>query len=125
MTCRRKEGRALKPTFDAETTPETLDATGGAETDAERPGIGFVVLWSTDEPEALGAWIPIATAGGAGGRVLGRGPARPDDTHARLVLLRQRPGTNELLPPFGSEALSRSQLLIRPEAADALNVENL
>lgn len=116
-----------KPTFDEETTPETLDGLeGGAENDAERSGIGFVVLWATDEPEALGAWIPIwTTGGGAGGRVLGRGPARPEDTHARPPMLRQRPGNNEALPPFRSESLSRAQLFIRPAGEEALQIENL
>jgi two-component system nitrogen regulation response regulator GlnG/two-component system response regulator HydG len=114
-----------KPTFDAETTPETLNEAGVAEGATEPPGIGFVVLWAVDESELLGAWIPIWTGSGAGGRLLGRGPARPDDPYARPLILRQRPGNNESLPPFGSEALSRSQLLIRSNEADVLDVENL
>ncbi|HEX6766129.1 MAG TPA: sigma 54-interacting transcriptional regulator, partial [Polyangiaceae bacterium] len=111
---------------DEETTPETLNDAGG-ETGKQaerRPELGFVVVWSSDEPDILGAWLPVAAAGSREPRMLGRGPARSDDEHPRISLLRQRPEHNELLPPLGSEALSRSQLLFRPVGSERLEVVN-
>jgi len=110
-----------------ETTPETLDDASdskGKEFD-RRTGLGFVVVWSSDEPEYLGAWLPVALGDGRGARILGRGPARADDEHPRLALFHQRPGHNELLPPLASEGVSRSQLLCKPLAPDLLEVTNL
>ena len=112
---------------DQETTPETLDDSAddaGRESD-RRLGIGFVVLWASDEPDYLGAWLPVASGDGRGPRLLGRGPARADDPHPRLTSYRQRPEHNELLPPFASEALSRAQLIVRPRGSDLIEVENL
>ncbi|HEX6275012.1 MAG TPA: sigma 54-interacting transcriptional regulator [Polyangiaceae bacterium] len=109
-----------------ETTLETLNDTGGDEDRAApRPvGIGFVVLWSMDEPTFIGAWLPVTSGTNRGPRLLGRGPARADDEFPRLSSLRQRPEQNELLPPFGSEALSRVQLVIRSQSSVELEVEN-
>ena len=110
---------------DNETTPETLEEGSGNGSAADlRPGIGFVVLWSSDEPERLGAWLPVATANERAPLVLGRGPARADDHSSRVSTLRQRPEQNELLEPFSSEGLSRSQLEIRPLGPELLRVEN-
>jgi two-component system nitrogen regulation response regulator GlnG/two-component system response regulator HydG len=121
-----EDGR-VPDTRDEETTPETLgDPAGGAEKRADRRlGIGLVVVWSSDEPDSLGAWLPIASGEERGPRMLGRGRARADDQHPRISLLRQRPEHNELLPPLRSEALSRSQLLVRPLGPELLEVVNL
>jgi two-component system, NtrC family, response regulator HydG len=112
---------------DEETRPETLgDALSGTERQLDRRvGIGLVVVWSSDEPDFLGSWLPVTTRDGGGARLLGRGPARSDDQHPRLSMLRQRPEQNELLAPLRSEGLSRSQLLIRPLGAELLEVTNL
>jgi two-component system nitrogen regulation response regulator GlnG/two-component system response regulator HydG len=110
---------------DEETTPETGNDDGRAQGQTNPDTIGLVVLWSSDEPDHIGAWLPIATADGSGMRVLGRGPARPDDQHPRLSILRQRPGENQLLSPFGGEALSRSQLSTRPIGPERLEIVNL
>jgi DNA-binding NtrC family response regulator len=112
---------------DKETTPETLDdAAGGTEKHTDRQlGIGLVILWSNDEPDRVGSWLPVATGDDREPRVLGRGPVRADDQHPRLSTLRQRPDDNELLPPLSNEGLSRSQLLIRPLGPELLEVVNL
>jgi two-component system, NtrC family, response regulator HydG len=123
----KEAGRVPDTSRDQETTPETLgDSLGGTERNPDRRlGIGFVVLWSSDEPECLGAWLPVTSGDGRGPRVLGRGPARAEDEHPRLSALRQQPEQNELLPPFRSEGLSRSQLFIRPLRAELLAIVNL
>jgi len=109
-----------------ETTPETVDDSEGTGIRAEqRVALGFVVLWASEEPEYLGAWLPVTTGDALGPRVLGRGPARADDEYPRLSALRQRPDSNEVLPPFQSEALSRVQLLVRPSSPERLELENL
>jgi two-component system nitrogen regulation response regulator GlnG/two-component system response regulator HydG len=112
---------------DDETTPETLTGAGDGEPrDASRRiSLGFVILWSSDEPDCLGAWLPVADAAGDGARVLGRGAARADDEHPRLTILQQRPERNERLPPLTSQNLSRSQLIVRSLDMDALDVVNL
>jgi DNA-binding NtrC family response regulator len=119
-------GSGLENSRENETTPETVDDSEGTGIRAEqRVAVGFVVLWASEEPEYLGAWLPVTTGDALGPRVLGRGPARADDEYPRLSALRQRPGSNEALPPFRSEALSRVQLLVRPSSPERLVLENL
>ncbi|HVR20499.1 MAG TPA: sigma 54-interacting transcriptional regulator [Polyangiaceae bacterium] len=114
-------------TSDEETTPETgHDVGGGTRKDGDvRVATGLVVLWSSDEPDYLGSWLPVVSGEGNEPRLLGRGRARADDQHPRLSSFQQRPEHNELLPPLCSEALSRSQLLIRPLEQATLEVTNL
>jgi transcriptional regulator with AAA-type ATPase domain len=112
--------------WDEQTAPETFNPVGGAENDTDRQlQIGFVVLWSADEPDCMGAWLPITNDDGREPRVLGRGPARADDRYPRLSPLRQRPEQNELLAPLRSQGLSRAQLLIRPLGSQLLEITNL
>jgi two-component system, NtrC family, response regulator HydG len=124
----RGNPEGVPDTHAEDTTPETLEDVadrGRKETD-RGAAIGFVVVWSSDEPEYLGAWLPVATGSERRGpRIIGRGPARADDQHPRLALFRQRPGHNELLPPLASEGVSRSQLLVKTLALDLLEVTNL
>jgi two-component system nitrogen regulation response regulator GlnG/two-component system response regulator HydG len=87
--------------------------------------MGLVVLWADEEPEYVGAWLPVGSENGSGPRVFGRGPARADDQHPRLSLLRQRPIQNELLPPMSSAALSRAQLELRAAGPGVLEVVNV
>jgi two-component system nitrogen regulation response regulator GlnG/two-component system response regulator HydG len=110
---------------DGDTTPETGNDERGAQQQPNPATIGFVVLWSVDEPDYLGAWLPVKTADASDTWVFGRGSARADDQHPRHSILRQRPGENVALPPFRGEALSRAQLLIRRTAPDLLDVVNL
>jgi two-component system, NtrC family, response regulator HydG len=109
-----------------ETEPETGESMGQWETrSGAKEGLGLVVLWSADTPEDLGSWLPVAASGAGGARVFGRGPARAEDPYPRLSAFRQRPNHSELLPPFQSSALSRSQLVIRPLDQKTLEVENV
>jgi two-component system nitrogen regulation response regulator GlnG/two-component system response regulator HydG len=84
-----------------------------------------VVVWSSDEPEYVGAWLPVAAGDGRGARILGRGLARADDEHPRLALFHQRPEHSERLSPPASEGLSRAQLLVKPLGPELLEVTNL
>lgn len=119
-------GRVFDSARENETTPETVNDSGGIGIRAEhRVGLGLVVLWSSEEPDYLGAWLPVTTGDALGPRVLGRGPARADDEHPRLLALRQRPDSNVALAPFQSEALSRLQLVIRPLSQELLELENV
>jgi two-component system nitrogen regulation response regulator GlnG/two-component system response regulator HydG len=111
---------------DDETTPETRDDGVGSATRGADHGVatGLVVLWSVDEPDRLGSWLP-GPRGDGDPRLLGRGPARADDEYPRLSSFSQRPEQNELLPPLRGEALSRSQLLVRRVAPGLLDITNL
>ncbi len=111
-----------------ETVPESEDIRSSAarelRIDASQR-LGFLVLWNTDEPGTIGAFLPIVAGATASTQVLGRGAARPSDEHARLVAVRQRPQRNEPLPPFESPSLSRTQLLIRRVAPERLELVNV
>jgi hypothetical protein len=108
---------------DEETSPETLnDSPGGGKRPVRTLGMGLVVLWSADEPDYVGAWLPIRSEEATQPRVFGRGPARADDRYPRLSLLRQRPTQNELLAPLNSAALSRVQLELRATGPGVLEV---
>jgi hypothetical protein len=79
--------------------------------------VGLLVLWNSDEPNTLGAFLPLS-ANRAQTYVLGRGGSQQENTDcARTELVRQRPNGNEPLPPFDSPSLSRTQLLIRSESS--------
>jgi DNA-binding NtrC family response regulator len=84
--------------------------------------MGFIVLWSADEPLFLGAWLPVAL--GTSG-ILGRGPSAGASEPARLVAVRQRPDGNHLLPAFMSPSLSKVQLTVQARSPEALIVENV
>jgi DNA-binding NtrC family response regulator len=108
-----------------ETVPES-EATGARQGPrAARPALGFLVLWSADEPLFLGAWIPIASGGLERRLVLGRGPAHSAGEPGRLQAFRQRPGVNHALPALTSPSLSKNQLAIHAPTADSLYAENV
>jgi two-component system nitrogen regulation response regulator GlnG/two-component system response regulator HydG len=88
----------------------------------DEPALGFVVLWSRDDPARLGAWAAVPNSGGP--RLLGRGEALASDPCPRLTWVRQRPGSNEPVAPFEARSLSRGQLVVRAVSSDALEVEN-
>ena len=112
--------------YDEETAPEADDAVSGvARLSLREPEMGFIVAWANEDPEHIGAWLPVKSKESVALRVFGRGPARADDEHPRLAVLRQRPGSNELLPPMGAVALSRVQLRVRPLSPSVLEVENV
>jgi len=102
-------------------TQEELDSRhGGAMLAVDDPG--FVVLWSSEGDEHLGAWMPIPEGKR---RILGRGAARDDDEYPRLRPSRQRPGSLILLEPFEHQALSRVQLVVERVSPQDLHVENV
>jgi DNA-binding NtrC family response regulator len=106
-----------------ETVPES-ERPGTGDPLARQPTLGFVVLWSADEPLFLGAWLPIAARVGAESLVLGRGSARGAN-EIRVVAFRQRPGENHRLPAFQSPSLSKAQLLVRASTSETLSVQNV
>ena len=111
-----------------ETLPESEDIRSRAARELRIDALqrlGFLVLWNTDEPGTIGAFLPVLEGAKANTQVLGRGEARPADEHARLVAVRQRPQRNEALPPFESPSLSRIQLLIRPVLPARLELVNV
>ena len=87
--------------------------------------LGFIVLWNSDEPETVGAFLQAVADDTDQTRVLGRGAERPTDEHPRLAAVRQRPLSNQALGPFESPSLSRVQLLVRPTDTGRLELVNL
>src|SRR6185369_9512505 len=111
-----------EPLAGVETAPEP-DASGRPRAEA-RITSGFVVLHSSDGADRVGAWIPVASSDRDRSYILGRGPAQPDDEHARLALFRQRPHTSTRSPPFENRSLSRAQVLVRATPTGALHLAN-
>ena len=87
--------------------------------------LGFVVLWSADEPLFLGAWLPVLCAATGKSLVLGRGLSGEAGGLPRLVAVRQRPDGNHLLPAFMSPSLSKAQLSVQVRSPETLLVENI
>jgi len=114
------------PTDPAETIPESERLGARKKRDAEHSALGFVVLWSADEPLFLGAWFPVAQGLAQRELVLGRGPSPggPSDP-LRLVGVRQRPDGNHPLPAFMSPSLSKVQLTVQARSPETLVVRNV
>jgi hypothetical protein len=108
-----------------ETIPESEAAGVPPNARSTLPALGFVVLWSADEPAFLGAWLPVAVGSRDKHLVLGRGPALDSQDPARLRAVRQRPGGNQPLPVMMSPSLSKVQLSVHAPTRDTLRVENL
>jgi two-component system nitrogen regulation response regulator GlnG/two-component system response regulator HydG len=102
---------ATHSTLDTETRPEGLPLAATQREDSS--SCGFVVLFSTDEPNLTGAWLACQGPDHGKPQILGRGRSRADDAYVRLELVRQRPRSNESLSPFSSPHISRSQLHVR------------
>ncbi len=112
-------------TTEQDTTPDTLESEADAREQRDARQLGFVVLWSRDEPDRIGAWLPVVTAGRAGLRLLGRGPSRADDRHPRVLALHQRPGPSEAQLSLAAESLSRLQLVLEAREPERLEVQNV
>lgn len=103
--------------LETETETDRARSTSGAPAD-----LGFVVLFSSQGSEHVGAWLPVPE--GKGG-LLGRGEPRESDELPRLRPVRQRPGQMTPVSPFMQRALSRSQLLLKRRGSEILLVENV
>ncbi|MEI9941117.1 MAG: sigma 54-interacting transcriptional regulator [Pseudomonadota bacterium] len=110
------------PSDPSETIPESEPSGAQRKSRSEASVLGFVVLWSADEPAFLGAWLPVASSGK---HILGRGPSSGVGEPARVVAVRQRPDGNHPLPAFMSPSLSKIQLTVQAQAPEALIVENV
>ncbi|MES1188019.1 MAG: sigma 54-interacting transcriptional regulator [Myxococcales bacterium] len=84
--------------------------------------LGFVVLFSSEGSEHLGAWIPVPEGRA---NLLGRGAPREGDEVSKLEPVRQRPGDARRVPPFSQPALSRAQLLVKRLGSEMLLIENV
>lgn len=82
------------------------------------------MLYSADDAEHIGAFLSTVGAEHKP-RLLGRGPAQANDEHVRFAPVQQRPGSELTLPPFTSPSLSRSQLLVRAQGNEALELTNV
>ncbi len=86
--------------------------------------LALVRVFSRDEPQRVGEVLFAPHGKGQEPRIIGRGPARPDDPHARAGWLRQRPGENAPAGPLESRAVSRVQLVLRAHP-EGVRVENV
>ncbi len=103
------------------TTTATTDEAArerGLDPDAIE-GPAFVIAFARD-PSRIGEVFLVADETS----VLGRGQASPEDGAARLLPIRQRPGSNEARPPLDDRFLSRVQVRIH-RAGTSLEVENV
>ena len=104
---------------DPATLPETQSVPASALRTQE--SIGLIVIWAPGEAGLLGAWLPVANEP----RIFGRGAALSTDPLPRVQAIQQRPGSNVLLEPFVSPALSRVQLELRQLPGPRLALKNL
>jgi two-component system nitrogen regulation response regulator GlnG/two-component system response regulator HydG len=98
------------------TSPTTLDfPPDGRDRVADSAPVGpaLVLLWSAKEPERAGEVLSFG-ARARGPWIFGRGPA-DEEGPARVVLVRQRPGSDEATPPIGDPFVSRTQWRIDAE----------
>jgi two-component system nitrogen regulation response regulator GlnG/two-component system response regulator HydG len=111
--------------------PEEESVETGPEPAPARPSdplcerrLGLVVLWNREQPEHAGAWIHVGAVPSPF-RVLGRGSARANDDHPRLLPVRVRPDWAMACAPFQNSSLSRSQLLVRIVEPGVLELRNV
>ncbi len=107
------------PNPDPSTLPETECVPSSSL--AMQESSGFVVMWAPGDEGLLGGWLPLSTEP----RILGRGAALASDPVPRVQAIRQSPGSNTLLAPFSSPALSRVQLELRQLEGDRIALRNL
>jgi transcriptional regulator with PAS, ATPase and Fis domain len=113
------------PDDPTETIPESETTDSPRHTGSIRSALGFIVLWSADEPLFLGAWLPVASSSLERPLVLGRGPTHGAHQLGRLLAFRQRPGENHALAALMSPSLSKAQLSVHASTPEALIVENI
>jgi DNA-binding NtrC family response regulator len=104
---------------DLETEPEADPRPGASTMPSD---LGFVVLFSSEGSEHVGAWLPVPEGRA---NVLGRGAPREGDEVSKLEPVRQRPGAASSVPPFSQPALSRAQLLAKRLGSEMLLIENV
>lgn len=86
--------------------------------------LALVIAWAS-EPGLVGRTLVIPPRANHVAFVVGRGPARREDPHPRLLPVEERPGSairNRLLQ---ATHLSRTQLLVSAESEDAVRVRNV
>jgi two-component system nitrogen regulation response regulator GlnG/two-component system response regulator HydG len=74
----------------------------------------LVIAWSHSEPSRVGECARLRYGAPL---VLGRGPARADDGHARVRFFQERPLSLAERLPLGGPGISRRQLLLSPSHA--------
>ncbi len=106
-------------TDDHSTTTLEEPAREASHVPEDAPRASLVVVFAS-EPGRVGETFVVTRDE----HVLGRGPSRDDDPAPRLLPVRQRPGRNEVRPPWTSPFLSRVQLRVGRRGG-GLYVENL
>jgi two-component system nitrogen regulation response regulator GlnG/two-component system response regulator HydG len=87
--------------------------------------LALALAWCREMPSRIGELL-LPPPGSPGSlRIFGRGPVRPTDTQARLLLVRDRPGAAEATDPLDSPRLSREQLLLRVRDNQVIDVTNV
>jgi transcriptional regulator with GAF, ATPase, and Fis domain len=87
--------------------------------------LALALAWCREAPQRIGELLLPPPGSPGPPRIFGRGPSRPADTQARLLLVRDRPGAAESTDPLDSPRLSREQLLLRVRDEQAIDVTNL
>jgi len=103
------------------TLPEDVDSRRRVVAAVPRV-LALVALWCPEAPSRIGEVLLLPSSSEP--RVFGRGAARIDDRHPRVLLVRQRPGMTEPTEPLELPHVSREQLLLHAHD-DHLVVENV
>jgi DNA-binding NtrC family response regulator len=103
-------------------SPEVSD---GRVALASQNPLGFVLLWSRDEPDRVGevTFVPSMEAGAVA--TLGRAESAPGDEIPRMEWLRQQPGHTVATGPLRSVRISRTQLQVEVHGPRTLRLINI
>jgi DNA-binding NtrC family response regulator len=120
-----EEGQILWPSVSTTLTVDSRTGAGpGAEVDSP-PRLGFVLLWSRDEPQRTGEVSLVLDPEPGSAAVLGRGEPPPGEPTPRMLWVRQQPGRSVLTGPLRSQHISRVQLRVEVIGPEELQVSNL
>jgi two-component system nitrogen regulation response regulator GlnG/two-component system response regulator HydG len=89
------------------------------------PVIGLVLCWSAHEPDRLGQVLFVPPTKKGGSYLFGRGDAGPDDPCPRLRFSTDTSGEIVDRGAVSNPQISRRQLLLRAQAAEVLEIENM
>jgi two-component system nitrogen regulation response regulator GlnG/two-component system response regulator HydG len=115
---RPSRGRPADPTLTEDQGNESISS--------RRPGvIALVLCWSASEPDRLGQALFVPPSREGNPYIFGRGDAEPDDPHPKIRLAAETNGEVVDQGSLGTPQISRRQLLLRAEAAEALEIQNV
>jgi DNA-binding NtrC family response regulator len=109
----------------SETLPTDADGRSREQGASSPPAtLALAIAWAS-QPGLVGRVFVIPPDANGDAYVIGRGPARREDTCPRLLAAEERPGSPVRHHLLESTRLSRAQLLVSPDGGDGLRLRNV